>query len=95
MYVITVALGVKPAREEAFSREIIRNAKLSLELEPGCHRFDVAVAIENRGSVFLYELYENEAAFHEHLRTQHYRNFDEVTREWITSKVVNRFELKN
>ncbi|NIF79598.1 antibiotic biosynthesis monooxygenase [Paraburkholderia sp. Cy-641] len=93
MYVITVSLSVKEMHHTEFLREMLLNARQSRDLEPGCRRFDVAASVDDTCSVFLYELYESEADFEAHLRMEHYHRFDEATRDWITSKVVNRFHL--
>ena len=61
--------------------------------EPGCRRFDVAFSDEDRSKVFLYELYDDRAAFEAHQRTEHFRQFDAATPAWVISKMARTFRL--
>ena len=55
------------------SRDLIAvNAKASLERELGCKRFDVLVEPEEPRRFVPYEIYENEAAFDDHLASSFY-----------------------
>ncbi len=88
MFVVTVLFEVKPAYIEPF-----RQAKNSLELEDGCRRFDVCVDPLNVGNLFLYELYEDEAAFKTHRETDHFKQFDAEVAPWIANKRVLTYSL--
>jgi hypothetical protein len=52
---------------QAFHQAIVDNARLSLKPKPGCHRFDVCRDPGDPTLFFLYELYDDEAAFQAHL----------------------------
>jgi len=91
MYVITVTFHVKPAHREEFLREMRMNAASSLRLEPGCRHFDVCVSPRDPCTVFLYELYDDRAAFDAHLASDHFQAFNRVTAGWIESKEVLDF----
>jgi (4S)-4-hydroxy-5-phosphonooxypentane-2,3-dione isomerase len=38
--------------------------------------------------VFLYELYDDKAAFDAHLKTPHFLSFDARVRDWVERKAV-------
>ena len=63
-------------------------AKNSLALEPECHQFDVCQDPDDAGTVFLYELYSDEAAFKVHLASDHFKQFDADVADLVTAKEV-------
>ncbi len=91
MYVVIVDFVAKPEHVESFRTEMIRNAKASLADEPGCRQFDVSVAADDPAKIFLYELYDDRAAFDAHLKTKHYREFDAKTAPWVAAKAARHF----
>ena len=88
MYVITVDFSVRPGDEARFLERMRQQAKDSLEREAGCHHFDVCVDPKNPGQVFLYEIYEDEAAFQAHLDSAHFKDFDRTVADWVAAKTV-------
>ena len=92
MFVITVRFDVKPGHETDFFERVQRQAKDSLEREPGCIQFDVCWNPQNPREVFLYEIYDDEAAFAAHLKTPHFLAFDADIRAWVNGKVVEKWE---
>lgn len=72
MYVLVVDFVVKPEHVVAFTAAIRENARASRETEPGCRQFDVCVTPDNPAKIVLYEVYDDEAAFKEHLKTAHF-----------------------
>ena len=63
MYVVVVDFRIKPERLAEFMPLMLENARASRETEPGCRVFDVCVDPKDRTSVFLYEVYDDRAAF--------------------------------
>ena len=94
MYVVTVTFRIKPEHAEAFLDAIRENARMSMETEPGCHRFDVAVREDGPETVFLYELYTDRVAFVAHLETQHFQSFDATVTDWVASKDIACYLLQ-
>ncbi|MFY0634550.1 MAG: antibiotic biosynthesis monooxygenase [Vannielia sp.] len=92
MYVVTVTFEPHPGQMDAFLPLMLDNARRSLEDEPGCHRFDVCLSAD-RNSVFLYELYTDEAAFAAHVETPHFKAFDVAVADMVRQKSVNIYEL--
>lgn len=93
MYVVAVTFRLHPVQAEAFLRAVRENARVSLEQEPGCHRFDVATGEDGPETVFLYELYADRAAFDAHLQSTHFKAFDAEVADWIASKDVQTYIL--
>ena len=93
MYVVAVTFDIRAEHADAFLVAMRSNAKTSLEVEPGCHRFDVAIGEDGPNTVFLYELYTNRGAFDAHLASDHFRAFDAHVSEWIAAKQVSTYTL--
>lgn len=71
MIVIAVNFEVKPDEVTEFKDLITGHAGRTLEREPGCRQFDVCQDPKNAQRFFLYEVYDDEAAFETHRNTPH------------------------
>jgi quinol monooxygenase YgiN len=91
MHVVTVEFVVKREHAGAFLREMVANALASREREPGCRQFDVCTAPDDRATVFLYEVYDDRAAFDAHLATPHFKAFDATVGPWVERKTVRTY----
>jgi len=92
-YVITVLFHLKPATKDRFLGLVRDNAAKSLRDEKGCRRFDVCVPRDGSAKVFLYELYDDEAAFNAHLATAHFKSFAAATEGMVESREIAKLEL--
>ena len=92
-FVITVDFILKPGAMAAFRKLIDKNAQDSCAAEPGCQRFDVLVPIEPGDRVFLYENYDDRAAFDAHLKTPHVDVFNRDSEALVISKTVAQYNL--
>ncbi len=92
-FVITVDFTLKPGAMAAFRKLIDRNARDSCADEPGCRRFDVLVPTEPSDRVFLYEIYDDRAAFDVHLKTPHFDVFNRESEALVISKTVAQYNL--
>ena len=88
MYVVTVEFTIDPAQFEQFLPLMLDNARRSREDEPGCRQFDVSVDDAQPGFVFLYELYDDRAAFDAHLASPHFVSFAAATQAMVTDRVI-------
>lgn len=93
MYVVIVDFLVAAEHCTGFRTHVIENARLSRKVEPGCRRFDVCVDPIDAAQVFLYELYDDRAAFEAHLRSAHFLAFDALVKPWILEKKVRSLVL--
>jgi (4S)-4-hydroxy-5-phosphonooxypentane-2,3-dione isomerase len=95
MYVVIVDFKIKPERLPQFMPLMLENARLSRETEPGCRQFDVCTDPANRESVFLYEVYDDRAAFDAHLASAHFKRFDAAVGDMLAAKAVRLLERKS
>ena len=93
MFVVTVEFLLKPDMLSAFMPLMLIQAEKSLSSEPGCLVFDVCIEHnDSEDVVFLYEAYQDEAAFDLHMETPHYLAFSETTSDLVAAKSVRRFD---
>lgn len=85
-YVVTVDFGTAPENFDHFKTIMDQNAKASVADEPGCREFNVYEIAATPNHLFLYEVYDDEAAFQAHLAAPHYKHFKEVSDPIITSR---------
>lgn len=91
--VVLVEFLVKPSFVERFRDLISVNAEASLEREKGCKRFDVLFDPKEPRRFVLYEIYDDEAAFDEHLASAHYKTFAAAIENEIEQRSVRRLAL--
>jgi autoinducer 2-degrading protein len=74
MFVNAVDLDIVPAERENFVTAIKENGAAAAK-EPGCRRFDILNLSSDPNHFFLYEVYDNEAAYKAHRETEHFKKF--------------------
>jgi (4S)-4-hydroxy-5-phosphonooxypentane-2,3-dione isomerase len=92
MIIVTVRFVVKQQHLSAFQQRMRQQAQDSLMREPACRRFDIGADADDPRKIFLYEIYDDTAAFDAHLASAHFRSFNGETQDWIESKVVERWD---
>jgi quinol monooxygenase YgiN len=92
MFCVTVLFEVDDQHLPEFIDAVFRQARNSLELEKDCRQFDICVDPDNRRRVLLYEIYTDKTAFDAHLKTEHFKAFDQSVRNWLVSKKVECWE---
>ena len=90
-WIVTVEFRIQLSFVEQFMERLAVQAAESLR-EIGCSQFDVCVDPSDVHRVFLYEVYSSRAAFAAHLESSHFKEFDALTRSWITSKLVTEWQ---
>jgi (4S)-4-hydroxy-5-phosphonooxypentane-2,3-dione isomerase len=91
-FVLVVHLEIKSDAVEQFMPLALANAKMTRETEPGCRQFDVVVDQKNAAEVVFYEVYDNEAAFHAHQQTAHFKQYVDTALQYLTSRVRTQYE---
>jgi len=91
-FAITVVFDLVSGQRDRFLKLVKENAATSVNVEPGCHRFDVLLP-EAEDRVVLYEIYNDRAAFDAHLATSHFKVFDRATKDLVKGKAVTSFTL--
>ncbi|TDT77415.1 quinol monooxygenase YgiN [Litoreibacter halocynthiae] len=92
MFALAVTFDIVPADLDAFKAAMLINAKASLSTEPGCRQFDVCMDPERPTEIFLYEIYDDEAAFEAHTKTTHYATLQSTTEGMVKDKNVRFFK---
>jgi quinol monooxygenase YgiN len=92
-FVVVVSLQVHPESLAPFRALVVANAETSKAREPGCRRFDVAIARGDPNAFLLYEIYDSRDAFRAHLATEHFLSFDKLTAPMVQSKKVLELDL--
>ncbi len=91
MFVVAVRFELFPEGAEAFKNAVLPNAATSEMTEPGCRQFD-ACFNEDGTHCFLYEVYDDEAAFEAHRNSAHFLKFKEAIEGTVKDR---RFESYN
>jgi quinol monooxygenase YgiN len=91
--VITVDFALKPDSRDNFLTLVRENAAQSLGNEEGCRRFDVCVPRDGSPRVFLYEVYDDEAAFQAHMQTAHFKAFAAATTAMVQDRRIVQLDL--
>lgn len=91
MFVVCATFKIKPAETTNFMPLMKANAQASLSDEPQCQQFDICVNALDANTVFLYEVYDDESAFKDHLKSSHFLEFDQAVSSMIASRSVQIF----
>lgn len=86
MFVVTVTFTIKPGRMPDFLPLMRRQARASLDREPGCRQFDICTDAAAPDALFLYEIYDDADAFRLHLGTAHFTTFDAAVAGMVAEK---------
>jgi autoinducer 2-degrading protein len=70
---LTVKYTCKPGQAETVLGHLRRMAELVKQHEPGCRAYQISRSVDNPDLLFLYELYEDQAAFDLHAQTDHFK----------------------
>jgi len=89
-FVVTVVFRAKPEHRALFRKAMLENAAASRTREPGCRIFDVCEKAD-AAEIFLYEVYDDEAAFGAHLESSHYKTFNALVTPWTVEKRVIKY----
>ncbi len=93
MIAVWVEIEVGEAAVADFLPRMRNQARNSLQLEAGCHRFDICVDPDAPNQVALYEVYDDRAAFDAHLQTDHFKDFDARVADMIVAKSLRILDV--
>ena len=83
MYALFATIHIKPAHRDAFIASMLDDARGSMLDEPGCYRFDVLLDDKDRNTIYLYEVYRDQAAFDAHLQAPHFIRWRDTVKDWF------------
>ena len=83
MLVLVVDIQIKPEHREEVVKAALIDAHGSQHDEPGCLRFDVVEDGADPNHIFFYEVYQDDAAFQEHLKAPHFPAWKNLPPEYF------------
>lgn len=89
LFISAVDLDIAPADIEKFKEALRENGAASVK-EPGCREFNIHVLADNPNHVFIYEVYDNEAASQAHRTTDHFKKYAATTASMVVKREVRR-----
>ncbi len=87
LFSIAVEFEIMAGRMAEFMEHMRDQAAASL-LEPGCRVFEIWGDSGRPDHVFLWEIYDDPAAFDLHLASPHFKAFDAAVAPMVASKAV-------
>jgi len=90
---LVVHLRIKDGHMDEFIDIVRAHGTKSLQLEPGCERFDVLRPGDASDGVILYEVYSDEQALQTHWNSERMAAYRERTGDLVLERAAHRCEL--
>ncbi|HUF19142.1 MAG TPA: putative quinol monooxygenase [Burkholderiales bacterium] len=94
-FVVIVEFTLHENTLEKFMPLMLENARISLEQEAGCDRFDVLNRAGRPNEIVLYEIYRDRAAFDAHLKSRHFLQFNAASAPYTRDKRIVELDYLN
>ncbi|WP_380056838.1 putative quinol monooxygenase [Falsihalocynthiibacter sp. SS001] len=91
MFAVCVKFTINTYHIAEFGKRIERNAAISVTEEAGCQLFDVCTDPESSNVFFLYEIYDDAAAFDVHIASDHFKEFNQATEHMVAKKELSTY----
>src|ERR1700759_2681778 len=85
LYINAVDLDIVPAERDNYLAAIKENSLAAIK-EPGCRQFDILVLADDPNHLFLYEVYNDEAAFKTHRASEHFKKYASLTASMVPKR---------
>jgi (4S)-4-hydroxy-5-phosphonooxypentane-2,3-dione isomerase len=82
-----VDLDIAPAEMDKYLAAVKENGTASIK-EPGCREYNIMISATNPNHVFLFEVYDNDAAAQAHRATEHFKKYMATTANMVTARNV-------
>jgi autoinducer 2-degrading protein len=89
LYINAVAIDVAPGQIENYLAAIKEVGAATIKTESGCSEFDITVSQKDPNHVFVFEVYENAAAFDAHLKSDHYKKYAATAKDIVAKREVH------
>lgn len=94
MVVLLVEYLVKEGKREAFTKAILENSVAQSSREDsGNVSYQYLLSLEDSDKVLLFEEWENEESFQNHLKEQHTKDFQSIKNEYVVETKVKKFDV--
>jgi autoinducer 2-degrading protein len=84
-YINSVDIDVASSQIDNYLAALKENGAASVH-EPGCRTFNIAVSQKDPNHVFVFEVYDNAAAFDAHLQTDHFKKYGATTKDMVAKR---------
>ena len=85
LYINAVDLDIVPAEIENFKKALMENGAASVK-EPGCREFNIHILASDPNHIFIYEIYDNEAALQARRQTDHFKKYAATTANMVAKR---------
>jgi autoinducer 2-degrading protein len=92
VFINAVDLDIVPTETAKFLEAVKENGEFAVK-EPGCREFNITVLANNPNHVFLYEVYDNEAALNSHRNSEHFKKYQAATANMVSGRNVRAMTL--
>ena len=92
-FAVVVEFTIVPGRLAEFMTKMREQAEASLR-ESGCQVFEIWTDSQRPDRVFLWEVYDDRAAFDAHLASDHFKAFDAAVAALVTDKQVATWDKR-
>ena len=89
-YINAVDIDVVPGQADAYLAALKENGAAAVH-EPGCHEFNITVSPKDPHHVFIFEVYDNAAAFEAHRATDHFKKYAATTKDMVAKRDARAF----
>lgn len=92
MFCVSVYFTIHPEHVGPFREAVLHHAQNSLTKETGCRQFDVCFDPADDLRVFIFERYDDQAAFDAHASSEHFAWFSDVAGPWINTRQIDTWQ---
>ena len=86
-----IDLDIAPAEMDKYLAAVKENGAATIK-EPGCREYNIMVSTTNPNHVFLFEVYDNDAAAQAHRATEHFKKYAATTANMVTGRNVRQMK---
>jgi quinol monooxygenase YgiN len=85
-FVRIAELEIDPAQLESYKAAVREEMETSIRVEPGVLAIYSVALKEDSSQLRFFEIYKDEAAYHAHIASPHFRKYVEITKDMIRSR---------
>ena len=91
-YVNAVDVDIVPGQIDNYLAALQENGAASVH-EPGCRDFIITVSQKDPNHVFIFEVYDDAAAFEAHRQSDHFKKYAATTKDMIAKRDAHPLSL--
>ncbi len=90
MIALLITIQIKQGHKDAFMEAMLEDARVSIDDEPACLRYDVLQDNDDPNRIHLYEVYTDAAARESIRQSSHFLKWRETVKDWFDGEMVRR-----